>query len=904
MDTVEQMIKTTDDVICSNIEFLNKSNRGLLAQNILAQLRNLLDYIAVKISSCSDGRKLSLTYEDIKSGNKYIKSNGKYKFIADFFRYLQISTSHYTFDPESSERLMLKYYDYLLRVKQFMKSEYNMDILRNLDKFPINQDPYLQEYYEKIAERIINPEFCNNYSSNDRYYIQNVRPFFVNNTIFYEVIFTNAVDNTSKFDRHIAFTKHEIMPNYAVKLSLNACDIEMLGRKMNIMIIDNWQVSIRPCEFQNFAKIFGRDVKFTNSNNEIQILMSLMTSYKMNLTDLIDMDDESFIAYKAMISTKSRILRFWPILEQCRNMSLAKSSGFNVIRYLLYKMHNKTLKAQYSRTVNVLLSDLFLKNGCIPFDEIPLNSSLLEHNPKIEDLLMCIDWSDRHDELLAHKIRVNTEINGRMYTPSDEFEMDDIPQLVKKHNDRLYRKHRPTREIQMYKDHLYIIGYEKDCHDTLRKLKEYSESGVENYTNSVDLWLKSNSYTIDCDEKRQILRKLFASSRVAIIYGAAGTGKSTLINHISSFWKDKKKIYLANTNPAVDNMRRRVNAANASFFTIYQFNKSQKINEKSCDILFVDECSTVCNSDMIKLLNSVDTKLIVLVGDIYQIESIKFGNWFYLAKDYLPSTSVFELTKPYRTSNSTLIKLWEKVRNIDPDLLEHLATNSFSSTLNESIFEARDKDEIILCLNYDGLYGINNLNRFLQNSNPNSSVSWGIETYKVGDPILFNESNRFAPTIYNNLKGRIVNIDSTPETITFDVEIYDRPITSLDAAGSGFTLLGISDSNNAIIRFVTKRLRSTDDDENSMDTVIPFQVAYAISIHKAQGLEYNSVKIVISNEMEERITHNILYTAITRAKEKLIIYWSPETENNVLSKIENRFNKKDWHMMKSHYKDL
>ena len=217
------MIKTTDDVICSNIEFLNKSNRGLLAQNILAQLRNLLDYIAVKISSCSDGRKLSLTYEDIKSGNKYIKSNGKYKFIADFFRYLQISTSHYTFDPESSERLMLKYYDYLLRVKQFMKSEYNMDILRNLDKFPINQDPYLQEYYEKIAERIINPEFCNNYSSNDRYYIQNVRPFFVNNTIFYEVIFTNAVDNTSKFDRHIAFTKHEIMPNYAVKLSGNKC---------------------------------------------------------------------------------------------------------------------------------------------------------------------------------------------------------------------------------------------------------------------------------------------------------------------------------------------------------------------------------------------------------------------------------------------------------------------------------------------------------------------------------------------------------------------------------------------------------------------------------------------------------------------------------------------------------
>lgn len=45
------------------------------------------------------------------------------------------------------------------------------------------------------------------------------------------------------------------------------------------------------------------------------------------------------------------------------------------------------------------------------------------------------------------------------------------------------------------------------------------------------------------------------------------------------------------------------------------------------------------------------------------------------------------------------------------------------------------------------------------------------------------------------------------------------------------------------------------------DTVVPFQVAYAVSIHKAQGLEYRSVKIVITNETEERITHNIFYTA-------------------------------------------
>lgn len=67
--------------------------------------------------------------------------------------------------------------------------------------------------------------------------------------------------------------------------------------------------------------------------------------------------------------------------------------------------------------------------------------------------------------------------------------------------------------------------------------------------------------------------------------------------------------------------------------------------------------------------------------------------------------------------------------------------------------------------------------------------------------------------------------------------------------------------------------------------MIPFQIAYAVSIHKAQGLEYRSVKIVITDEVDELITHSIFYTAITRAQEKLKIYWTPEVEHKVLSTI-------------------
>ena len=60
-------------------------------------------------------------------------------------------------------------------------------------------------------------------------------------------------------------------------------------------------------------------------------------------------------------------------------------------------------------------------------------------------------------------------------------------------------------------------------------------------------------------------------------------------------------------------------------------------------------------------------------------------------------------------------------------------------------------------------------------------------------------------------------------------------------------------------------------------------IAYAVSIHKAQGLEYESVKVVITRDVDEKITHNIFYTAITRSKKHLKIYWSPESQQKILS---------------------
>jgi ATP-dependent exoDNAse (exonuclease V) alpha subunit len=219
-----------------------------------------------------------------------------------------------------------------------------------------------------------------------------------------------------------------------------------------------------------------------------------------------------------------------------------------------------------------------------------------------------------------------------------------------------------------------------------------------------------------------------------------------------------------------------------------------------------------------------------------------------------------------------------------------MAHNGYSTELDKTLFETQGRDEIILCLNYDGLYGINNINRFLQSSNSGAATTWGISTYKVGDPVLFNETERFRSVIYNNLKGWIVGIDHFPDRIQFEVEL-DRPLSEFDVEG----VEHLEWMGESIVRFSVYKYDTSDekDDDDSLHTTMPFQVAYAVSIHKAQGLEYDSVKIVITDANEDDITHSIFYTAVTRARKCLRIFWTPETQQGVLQRLRRPANSKD-----------
>lgn len=881
MATVAQHISATDSAICANIATLT-SQRDLLSQNVLSQLRNLVEGVAVHLHT-GDGQA-EYNYDAIEAALTWMRANGRLNFVTKFHTLLQPSASHYTFDGDTSERLMLRYYEYMVRLRTMLRDQAGVAILDNLELFPLDQDPALAEYHQKVAGEIDKPGRATS-DRWDRYYIHKTRPFITDGRVYYEVTFYKAVNRVSKADRIIGFADIDIADNYSANLGLQAATIEVFGQQMPVTLIRNWEVSIRPCELNHFASLVGQQVRVRTDSAEYKFVMSGLTAGS-TLLDLIDAPAERYEDIRDRGTANTRNPQIFPALDEARRITRAKNPGHNVLRYLLLRMRNEVLKAQYHWEPNTRLSNLNLSYGCIPFDDMPFCTAPRAHNPRFWDLINSLDATDRAHELLARRVQRNVEDRGILYTPVAELEdLGDVQALIATYNRKLYYKHRPARDLVLDKGHVFIQNYEDDTHAIVTKLQENAAADVSGYTAAVEQWLGTTAHVVDDAAKRSALTTLFAQSRVALIYGAAGTGKTRMVDHIANYFAANEKLFLANTHPAVENLRRRVTAPTATFRTIASHKHSPT---GEYDLLVIDECSTVSNADLLAILETTSFKLLVLVGDVFQIESIRFGNWFNVVRSYIEPASIFELTTPYRTSSAELVDFWTKVRTLDEGVTETIARNGYATVLDASLFAKHSADDIILALNYDGLYGINNINRFLQASNPNSAVPWGPAAFKVGDPVLFADTNRFKPLIYNNLKGTLVAIEAYDGSIQFDVRL-DRPVTELDVEDY-FDLQWVADST---VRFSVYDMDISDEDDDTDTTTVPFQVAYAVGIHKAQGLEYDTVKVVITSANEDDITHNIFYTAITRARRKLRIYWSPETQQAVISGLHTTDTRKD-----------
>lgn len=149
---IDTEIRHIDNSICRHLDNIDRDGRAFVAQDVITDLRHFVEHIMLKIYA--NGQDIEDNYTNICAGIDYVESRGEYKKIRRFHDFLQMVVSHYKPDEENSERLMLKYYEYLYDIRKFLKEQYNFEVIYNLEKFPLDMDPKLQEYYERIAIEI------------------------------------------------------------------------------------------------------------------------------------------------------------------------------------------------------------------------------------------------------------------------------------------------------------------------------------------------------------------------------------------------------------------------------------------------------------------------------------------------------------------------------------------------------------------------------------------------------------------------------------------------------------------------------------------------------------------------------------------------------------------------------
>jgi Cdc6-like AAA superfamily ATPase len=809
------------------------------------------------------------------------------RYLCNFLRGLKYINRRIPKEGQA-ERLMLKYYNYLWEIRRFMRENYNKSILENLEKFPLDLDTVDSEYYEKVAKQIENIDLTKRNVRVSRYYVHKITPFFVNGERYYEITLQLAGVYSTKYNRVTVYSKMTITTYYSIQIAYTETELELWGIRNNIKVLNDWKVAIDPTCLNKLSKMLMKHTKINRNYQEYVNLMEFLTETGMNLFELINMRKERFSQIYNRVFGTTNTHDFGDVLIQIRR-EYSKSSckvGKNTIGYAMLHMRDEILEDLlpnkfYPKRIS---EKLFVSSRCYPFEKNPMIANLVGTKTSKKDKESIIELLDDSKvvSLVQPYMTIDNLISetGELLFKKSEIGSDAV---IENYNTSLDDWERDKGYFIIEKEGLVTIAsYYDTTINILKRLLQLTHNVSLDRQEENERFIKNCGIKFDDIDKKIALKHLFVNSNIMLIYGAAGTGKTTLINYISRMFGNARKLYLTKTHTALQNVIRSLdkNIDNCDFEIIDSITRSN--SAVIHDIVFIDECSTIDNRTMELLLGKISNDaLIVMSGDIYQIESIDFGNWFFYAKDIVKAKGAsIELSSTWRTEKEELKGLWKAVREKSTIVTEMLSMEGpFSENLGENIFHL-DEDEVVLCLNYDGKFGLNNMNQYFQNANTNSKAfSWEEWSYKIGDRIIFTNTRR-STLLYNNLKGTIINISYAKKSIIFEIEVKAF-LTECQCEEETFDYVDTTEKGT-IIRLEVVAWDDDLSEEEKVKTVIPFQLAYAISIHKAQGLEYKSVKIVIPSSNAEKITHSIFYTAITRAKEKLKIFWSAETMKSVI----------------------
>ena len=361
--------------------------------------------------------------------------------------------------------------------------------------------------------------------------------------------------------------------------------------------------------------------------------------------------------------------------------------------------------------------------------------------------------------------------------------------------------------------------------------------------------------------------KAAVSEKVVVITGGPGTGKTTIIKLVLRIYAERggRVLLAAPTGRAAKRMSEATGFPSRTIHRLLEyaprkggFMRNQD-NPLETDVLVVDETSMVDTVLMYHLLKALPAEAtLVLVGDVCQLPSVGAGN---VLKDIILSGAVpvVELKEIFRQAaqsriivnahriNAGLLPEWRRERGPledfyfieqeDPEQVVRIITELVCERIPKRFRFDRVEGIQVLSPMHKGLAGTENLNMTLQQAlNPSGEeLARGERKFRLSDKVM-QVRNNYEKDVFNGDIGRISSIDREEQVVTVAFDGVPVPYES-----------------------------------SELDEIIH---AYAISVHKSQGSEYPAVIVPILPQHYLLLQRNLIYTAVTRARELAVMVGS------------------------------
>ena len=373
-------------------------------------------------------------------------------------------------------------------------------------------------------------------------------------------------------------------------------------------------------------------------------------------------------------------------------------------------------------------------------------------------------------------------------------------------------------------------------------------------------WLKEKKAIDLAPSQAEALRQSLCS-RVLVITGGPGVGKTTLVNSILTLLRAKqvKCLLCAPTGRAAKRLSETTGLEAKTIHRLLEYQNSgfsrNPANPLDCDLLVADETSMLDVQLMSKLLQALPSKAhLILVGDVDQLPSVGAGA---VLGDIIRSGTVpvVRLVEIFRQASSSRIivnahrvnsgAMPESEKDSDFYFIEREEPESVSATILELVAERIPKkwkldprrDIQVLCPMNRGSLGTVQMNRLLQERlNPKRGGDPSVEKFgwefRIRDKVIQTRNN-YDKEVFNGDIGEILKIDD-----------FERE-----------TLIAF-DGREVVYDF------------NELDEI---SLAYAITIHKSQGSEFPVVVMPLAMQQFLLLQRNLVYTGITRGRRLVVL---------------------------------